>query len=542
MIRLLLCVVLVIAFSHTAEAGRRLALVVGLNTYDHLGADRQLRKAVGDARSVKATLTDLGFEVKQAENVSRLELNRLWAEFLAQLAPDDIAILYFSGHGVELDGINYLLPRDVPSVSYGQEELLKSESLGLDRMLDGLRQRRPRLSLIILDACRNNPFADARGKSVGAKAGLAPLDRVLAPEGTFVMYAAGVGQVALDRLSDGDQDENSLFTRVLLPLLKEPGLDIASAARNVKKRVRDLALTTNPPHHQTPAYYDELIGDLCLAGCDRPEQQGADRGDQEVTPLTAFRDCPECPEMVVLPTGSFMMGSDKATDPDHDPTEAPRHRVEIARTFAVSRFEITFDEWDSCVSQGGCNGYRPADSGWGRGRRPVVNVSWSNASAYVGWLSARTGKTYRLLSEAEWEYAARAGGTTRYISGDDPADLCTFANSADRTTTLVKFRNQECADKYPDRTAPVGSFNSNGFDLHDMTGNVWEWVEDCWHEDHQGAPADGSPREATSCERYVVRGGSWLVGPIGLRSAMRAGVPHGYRDDDVGFRVARALD
>ena len=537
--RLLLCTLVAICLSHTAHAERRLALVLGLNTYDHLSADRQLRKAIGDARAVAATLTELGFDVTEAEDVSRLELNQLWAQFLSRINPNDIAAVYFSGHGVELERVNYLLPRDIPSPSIGQEELLKSESLGLDRLLDGLSQRRPRLSLIILDACRNNPFADARGKSVGAKSGLAPLDLALVPEGTFVMYAAGVGQMALDRLSETDAEPNSLFTRVLLPLLREPGLDIRNVARDVKKRVRDLALSASPSHQQTPAYYDELIGEFCFAGCNARGRPDDRHPVAAPAPLSAFRDCPQCPEMVALPAGSFMMGSDKATDPDHDPTEAPRHLVQLARSFAVSRFEVTFDEWDACVAEGGCNGYRSSDSGWGRGRRPVINVSWADAKAYVAWLSARTGKPYRLLSEAEWEYAARAGSTTRYLSGDDPADLCTFANSADRLTTLVKFRNHECSDRYADRTAPVGDFNSNAFELYDMSGNVWEWVEDCWQQTHNGAPPDGRARSDGDCSKRVIRGGSWLIGPIGMRSAMRAGIDSQYRDDDVGFRVAR---
>ena len=177
-----------------------------------------------------------------------------------------------------------------------------------------------------------------------------------------------------------------------------------------------------------------------------------------------FRDCPECPEMVVVPAGSFMMGS-PASEKDRDDDEGPVHRVNrvtIAAPFAVGVYEVTFDEWDACVRGGGCGGYRPVDAGWGRGRRPVINVNWEDVRTYVDWLSRETGKDYRLLSEAEWEYAARAGTTTRYHWGDDIG----------RNRANCYYTYDGCGDSW-DHTAPVGSFGANGFGLHDMHGNVW---------------------------------------------------------------------
>lgn len=189
------------------------------------------------------------------------------------------------------------------------------------------------------------------------------------------------------------------------------------------------------------------------------------------TPET-FRDCPDCPEMVVVPAGQFMMGSPD-NDLAHMTSERPQHKVTIAEPFAVGKFEVTFAEWDACVLNGGCSGYRPSDEGWGRGRRPVIHVSWSDAQEYVAWLSKKSGKTYRLLSEAEWEYAARAGTTTRYA----------FGNSI--TTQEAQFSAR--------KTAEVGSFKPNAFGLYDMHGNVMEWVEDCTHiASYDGAPADGA--------------------------------------------------
>ena len=241
-----------------------------------------------------------------------------------------------------------------------------------------------------------------------------------------------------------------------------------------------------------------------------------------------FRDCAECPEMVVVPAGSYTMGSPPG-EAGRDGDEGPAHRVAIARPFAVGVYEVTFEEWDACVSGGGCGGYRPYDGGWGRGRRPVVAVGWDDAKEYVEWLSGKTGEEYRLPSESEWEYAARGGTATRYWWGDGIG------------------RNRAncdgCGSRWDrERTAPVGSFPANGFGLHDVHGNVWEWVEDCWNESHEGAPADGSARESGNCRIRVLRGGSRFSDPRDLRSANRFRMAARARLNlVVGFRVARTL-
>ena len=241
---------------------------------------------------------------------------------------------------------------------------------------------------------------------------------------------------------------------------------------------------------------------------------------------TVFRDCPECPEMVVIPAGEFMMGSPPSGDYR---AESPVHRVTIAEPFAAGVYEVTFDEWDACVDDGGCGGYRPHDyEGWGRGIRPVIGVSWEDARAYVDWLSRRTGEDYRLLSEAEWEYAARAGTTTRYHWGDDIG------------RNRANCHAEMCGDRW-EYTAPVGSFAANAFGLHDMHGNVWEWVGDCWNGSYADAPSDGSVWESGDCGRRVLRGGSWNSNPRNLRAAYRYWDHIGDRRSDNGFRVARTL-
>ncbi len=247
---------------------------------------------------------------------------------------------------------------------------------------------------------------------------------------------------------------------------------------------------------------------------------------EERKPGSAFRDCDTCPEMVVIPAGSFMMGSpsDEAGRQTH---EGPRHRVRV-KSFAIGKYEVTFAEWDVCVAAGGCTGYRPEDRRWGRGRQPVIYVSWKDAQAYVSWLSQKTGKRYRLPSEAEWEYAARAGTASARYWG---AGL--GRNNANC---------HGCGSRWDDKqTAPVGSFRPNRFGLRDVLGNVSEWVEDCWSKRHSGAPSDGRAWKTGNCKMGVLRGGSWKNFPKSVRSAYRDRFLVSFRNYYVGFRIARTF-
>ena len=258
------------------------------------------------------------------------------------------------------------------------------------------------------------------------------------------------------------------------------------------------------------------------------------------------RDCPDCPEMVVVPAGTFLMGS-PATEAGRSNDEGPQHKVTFSRPFALGRYEVTFAEWDACVAAGGCNGGRlsvqvwgrGSDQGWGRGRRPVINVSWRDTQAYVAWLSRATGKRYRLPSEAEWEYAARAGTTTPFSFG---ATITTDQANYNGNYTYGTGRKGE----YRGRTVPVGSLPVNPWGLYEMHGNVWEWVEDVWHDSYQGAPADGSVWTDLAGPDYfiprVLRGGFWGDVPWFLRSARRRGSEPVYSGDSSGFRVARTLE
>ena len=252
-----------------------------------------------------------------------------------------------------------------------------------------------------------------------------------------------------------------------------------------------------------------------------PEQERA------LKPKDAFKECATCPEMVVVPAGSFTMGS-PSSEPKRYPNESPQHAVRFARQLAVGRFALTFDEWDGCVADGGCNGYKPNDGAWGRGRRPAINVSWDDAKTYLAWLSRKTGKPYRLLSEAEFEYAARAGSTTAYPWGNDIGK-----GNANCDGCGSQWDNRE--------TSPVGSFKPNAFGLYDMAGNVWQLVQDCYQDNYNGASTDGSANTSGGCVNRVGRAGSWNSNPQFLRAADRSRNTTDDRDGSIGFRVGRTL-
>jgi formylglycine-generating enzyme required for sulfatase activity len=299
-------------------------------------------------------------------------------------------------------------------------------------------------------------------------------------------------------------------------------------------------------------------------------------------PKDSFKECDKCPQMVVLPAGSFTMGSDDnsigSTDNNtlihpkpNEPTMpglTPAHTVTIPKLFAVGKFEVTVREYAVFANETGYDGskcfmfdstakdfklhdqnswrnpgYQQSES------HPVACINWSDAKAYVAWLSRTTGKRYRLLSEAEWEYAARAGTQTSYYFGDDSGLICEYANGADQTyeaaltppSAAPPAPSTLCRDRFV-YTAPAGSFLPNEFGLYDMYGNVWETVEDCANEGYSGAPTDGTAWLSGDCSRHIRRGGSFFLAAPILTSVARFGGVTNDRVGDVGFRVARTLD
>jgi formylglycine-generating enzyme required for sulfatase activity len=208
--------------------------------------------------------------------------------------------------------------------------------------------------------------------------------------------------------------------------------------------------------------------------------------------------------------------------------------VKFTAPFAVGRFAVTFEEWDACVADGGCKGYRPPDQSWGRGRRPVTNVSWDDANAYVAWLSEKTGWRYRLLSEAEREFVTQAGSTTAFWWG---SSISTSQANYDGDLTY----GDEAQEEYRGKTLVVDSFQPNPWGLYQTHGNVYDWVQDCYHDSYRGAPVDNTAWVSEDCDSHIARGGSWLDDPSSLRSAYRLRLPVATRFRDLGFRVARTL-
>jgi len=242
----------------------------------------------------------------------------------------------------------------------------------------------------------------------------------------------------------------------------------------------------------------------------------------------------KAPETVVIPAGKFIMGS-PTSDRGRVNSESPQHEVSI-KSFAIGKYDVTFDEWDACVAAGGCNGHIPSDRGWGRGNRPVIYVSWDDAQNYVKWLTSVTGQKWRLPTEAEWEYAARAGTTTAYYWGDSGNH--DYANyGADECCQGMA----QGKDKWIN-TSPVGSFEPNKFGLYDMVGNVYQWMQDCSSDNYEGAPTDGSAwLKGADCEARELRGGSWYFFADNVRSAMRFYLPSAFRFNFIGIRVVREL-
>jgi formylglycine-generating enzyme required for sulfatase activity len=373
-----------------------------------------------------------------------------------------------------------------------------------------------------------------------------------APKGAFA-YELATRQW-IDLFGDWDQGIERLASHLqqVIPA-GGSGQPTAAAARRVENRTRGSRLW--PAERRARGGRIIIVLLLVFAGV------GAVLWVQGIfTDVGSFRDCSGCPEMVKVPAGSFVMGS-SANETDRDDDEGPQHQVRIARPFAVGKFVVTVEQYAAFVQATGhesgnsCSTW--TDGKWspapGRSWRnpgyaqepshPAVCLSWNDAKAYAAWLSGKTGKPYRLLTEAEWEYAARAGSPTRYYFGDEDGDFCRFGNGADQTAKKAHpyWTALPCDDGYL-TTAPVGAFKPNRFGLYDMLGNVWQWVEDCYTSSYRDAPTDGTARMSADCRLHSLRGGSWNDSAKSLRSASRNGVATEERNNTDGLRVARALE
>ena len=312
-------------------AQNRLALVIGNDSYSDVPA---LRKAVNDANSMAATLASQNFEVFAATDADRRTMNRNISQFTAKLEPGDTAFLFFAGHGVEIDGENYLLPVDIITPAAGEQDFIKAESIALSSLLDRIRSTGAKVTIAMIDACRDNPFAMTTGRSIGRTRGLG---RIAAPEGTFVIFSAGAGQMALDELVENEPEKNSVFTRTLLPKLTKPGLELRDLIKEVRLEVRNSARSVN--HAQFPAYYDELLGEFYFAGVRPAAMEAAPASEPALQPV---RDDIQDDFAIALQTGTSEALEAFLSDYANTNPDAPS--VTAARELLVAKHAARQDE------------------------------------------------------------------------------------------------------------------------------------------------------------------------------------------------------
>lgn len=631
-------------------AAKRVALVIGNAKYRYGSALANPHK---DAETIAGVLERLGFALTRSSatpeqgwhtDLDLISMKRLIADFSIAAEQADMVVVYFAGHGMEIDGQNYLLPIDA---ELEHVRRVRAETASLQEIVDDVADAKT-LPLIILDACRDNPFLSRmRGLDQGRsfRSGLAD---VKSAGNLYVAYAARQGAKALD----GPLGGNSPFAKALAEHLETPDVDIRILMGHVRDAVRDATKHVQFPHvygslgggticlkrsadsmppqaeagvmtvpvathslewskaewerirdtgdiawmrrfadHAHPYYAAEArerarVLEAEAEASQRQAQEHARRkaeserlarqqeqddrragivrvavgpggGRDEIRPIKAgsgvsFRDIGIGPEMLIVPAGEFLMGSPD-DEPERGATESPRHKVIIPRPFAVGRHAITRGEFAAFVNasghkteggayvwDGGNVKLDPAkswrDPGFAQDdSHPVVCVNWDDAQAYAKWLKESTEKDCRLLSEAEWEYAARAGRETPFWWG---SSITPDQANYDGNYSYAGGKKGEWRQK----TVPVKSFEANPWGLYQVHGNAWEWCEDCWNGNYNGAPEDGSVWTAGDCGRRVLRGGSWNYDPWFLRAAFRVGDATGSRFDFTGFRLARTLN
>ena len=604
--RLALTAMLAVAVVFPAHAARQ-ALVIGNDSYTSVA---KLQKAGNDAAAMARELKAAGFAVQLHRDLNYRAMVRAVEAFTGGIKGGDEVVVFFAGHGVQIKNGSYLLPTDIEATS---ESEVQQTAYELNMLTEKLSEAKAAFSLVMVDACRDNPLK-ARGRSVGNTRGLSAIEP---PKGQMVVYSASKGQQALDRLNDKDANPNSVFTREFISRMKRPGVKIEELVREVQDAVEALAGTIQ--HEQRPAIYNEARGNfyffgpttvqvappvavkpepvapsprpgqvagLSLADLEREEStrkewaawqakmkadfdktaQFTGGADLQVKAWERFlvawaqdnpqsqedeglrlqaqsrlagarqaalqvarpvaqtisvaagktiKDCADCPEMVMIPAGSFEMGSAE------DAEEKPVHPVTL-RAFLLGRTEVTQGQWQAVM------GSNPSHFKQCGADCPVEQVSWNDAQEFARKLSAKTGKNYRLPSESEWEYAARASNRGKWGFGDDGSQLWAHAWWGSNSES---------------NTHPVAQKRPNAFGLYDMQGNAWEWVHDNWHGNYQGAPEDGSAWVTGGEQaRRVLRGGAYNTFRWKNRRVdYRIGIAPDDRSNDSGLRIARTL-
>ena len=509
---------------------RRIALVIGNSDYQHPDNLPALANPVNDAEDIAEALRILGFEVIARKNQTLEAMNEAVAEFGSRIGGSEAALFYFAGHGIQVKNQNFLMPVDAKIES---EAAVPYKGLNMNQVLDELDNGKSSVNIVMLDACRNNPIT---GKFRSGKSrGLASPGNV--PKGTVIVYATDPGNVAAD-----GEGRNGLFTTGLLTAFQGNDLTLDGVLTVASAEVERLSGQAQTPYVDGPKTlqknFDFRIGALPKMATQArvttqktpqkiaeskssglESQPKTETGKAAATQQTedewsagkTLTDCTECPEMLVIPAGSFEMGSNKDDSPS-----MPAHTVRIAKPFALAKTEVTQRQW-RFVMGANPSYFQNCDD------CPVESIVWSEAQEFVRKLSQKTGKSYRLPSEAEWEYACRAGGKYTYC-GDESIDRIAWygSNSGNRPHTV--------AERQP-----------NAWGLYDMSGNVWKWTEDCANDHYNGAPTDGSAWTSGNCGKRVVRGGAWNYESRNTRAIYRGRYDAAYRYFSFGFRPVRTL-
>ena len=625
---------------------KRIALVMGNANYTSVS---KLQKAGNDATAMARELKAAGFTVQLHKDLNYRGMVRAVEAFTNNITGGDEVVVFFAGHGVQIRNGSYLLPTDIEANSESEVEKTAYELLALT---DKISEAKPAFSLVMVDACRDNPLK-SKGRNIGNARGLSAIEP---PKGQMVVYSASRGQQALDRLSDKDPNPNGVFTREFITQMQKPGVRIEDIMRSVQDSVETLAKSVS--HEQRPAVYNEARGNFyffrpisvqaLLTPPSKPDSSafelamwdgvknattvaevqaylnrfpngffselararivalggvkletvpaGGQSGSSEqqlnaankpaspetikdstaaVTNNSAslatsqnsssqtsppqisnlpnsgsiIKDCENCPEMVVIPVGSFEMGS-KA-----DAKSIPVHKVNVS-SFLMGKTEVTRGQWKAImgnyplkpnkVDTINCAGY--VDGKYvgkdlvtiNTDQCPAQRITFDAAVEFVSRLSEKTGKKYRLPSEAEWEYAARAGSKTEWSFGDDKNQISEYAWYKNNTDSENKFSSSNKAQL-------VGTKRPNAFGLFDMHGNVMEWTQDCYIRNYVNAPSDGSawtsvgPVEgfSHSCNQRALRGGHFSAADINVTSAWREWFLTTLSISEIGLRVVR---
>lgn len=563
-----------------AAEPQRLALVIANSNYPD--ANLPLQSATKDADLLVGELSRDSFDIDLKKDLSRQDMQAAVDAFLNKIRTGTTALVYFNGIGIQVAHQTYLIPVNAEIWSEGD---VKREGISIDNLLADMQRRGALVKIVIIDASRRNPFERRFRAYSGGLAGIDAPEGTLvmyaaAPNkvgkdsnGDVSLFMSELvkelrtpdisaeeamthTRVGVSRASNGEQVpwvassliEPFYFGRapggqgavspppqtpspkppapvaqVKPPALQKP---VPKPPTTVAQAPQPKPPASKPPLPKPPETVAKPAVRTPVAEQppvapkpDAPKAEAAKPAVVDTRPGTTFRDCPTCPELIVVPAGVFDMGSGLT------PFDKPSHRVTIAKPLAFGLTEVTFNSWEQCANEGGCK-FHPDDQGFGKDERPVINVGWFDAKDYVAWLSKKTGKTYRLPSEAEWEYAAHGGTRTAFSWGAE-----------------VGGGKANCAGcgAATDKTMPVKSFPPNGFGLFDMAGNAAEWVEDCWNLTYRGAPRDGSAWLTGNCAQRALRGGSFDSPAAYIKPSARFRYDADVRYWANGFRVVREV-